>query len=165
MSLRSKRFTNTAALLVAFRGGVPPRGTTERSGERGTGEKGGGRKVIQRPSIPAAPPGGSLGLAPPAPLCPLRVLWRSQLGSGCYSALDDEVTALLSRPQDSQRTCTGGGPQVTEGQGPQPRREGNVQSVTETTILRISSASWGSGFSRSSMTWVVRILPVLLLRL
>lgn len=41
----------------------------------------------------------------------------------------------------------------------------SVQSVTETVILRMRPASTGSGFSRSSMTWVVRILPVVLFRL
>lgn len=39
------------------------------------------------------------------------------------------------------------------------------QSVTDTTILRISSASCGLGFSRSSSTPEVRILPLVLLRL
>ena len=46
MSLRSKRFTNTVALLVALRGGVPPRGATG-VGKRGAGEKGRGRKTTQ----------------------------------------------------------------------------------------------------------------------
>lgn len=127
-------------------------------------KKGAGERRFR--GLPSQPPLQEAAWAlHPSPALPPRVLWRSQLGGGCHSALDDEVTTLLGRPRDGQRTCTGGGPQVTKGQGPQPRHEGNVQSVTETMILRISSASWGSGFSRSSMTWVVRILPVLLLRL
>lgn len=69
MSLRSKRFTNTVALLVAFRGGVPPRGTT------GVGEEGCRRKrerekddsVAFHPSGPSRRQPGPCTPSPPLP--------------------------------------------------------------------------------------------------
>ena len=35
MSLRSKRFTKTVALLVAFRGGLPPESSRKKGAEMG----------------------------------------------------------------------------------------------------------------------------------
>lgn len=102
------------------------------------------------------------GPCTPSSLCPLQGLGHNwEVGVTPLLVIKTQPSRV--GPRTPRRHATGGGPQFTECQGPQPRREGHVQSVTETMILRISSASWGSGFSRSSMMWVVRILPVLLL--
>lgn len=94
------------------------------------------------------------GPCTPSSLCPLRGLGHKwEVGVTPLSVIKTQPSWV--GPRTPRGHATGG--------GPQPGREGHVQSVTETMILRISSASWGSGFSRSSMMCVVRILPVLLL--
>lgn len=70
MSLRSKRFTNTVALLVAFSGGVPPRGTTERSGERGNRRKRGREKGDSEAFHPSGPSRRQPGPCTPSPPLP-----------------------------------------------------------------------------------------------
>lgn len=159
--MRSKRFTNTVALLVALRGGLPPGGFREggKERERGVQEKKAREKMSGERGRLSDPSREQPGPGTPHPLCPLRVLWGgSQLGHGCYSTLSDSPPEGAREPQ---RTGVVRAPaQVWGGEGVR-----DVQSVTEMMILRMSSASWGSGFSRSSMTWVVRILPVLLLML
>lgn len=72
MSLRSKRFTNTVALLVALRGGAPPRAAT------GVGEEGHrGRREREKDDSAAFHPSGPSRRQPgpctPSPPCPLRV--------------------------------------------------------------------------------------------
>lgn len=60
MSLRSKRFTKTVALLVAFRGGLPPERTRKRGGQRR--ENGYQRKMMEK--------GRNIQTPIPLPRCP-----------------------------------------------------------------------------------------------
>ena len=69
-------------------------------------KKGAGERRFR--GLPSQPPLQEAAWAlHPSPALPPRVLWRSQLGGGCHSALDDEVTTLLGRPRDGQRIQVG----------------------------------------------------------
>lgn len=164
------------ALLVALRGGLPPAGARERETgvqkRQGQEERESGEREADSVRSPSqgSLQGAAWALHAPLPPPPPE---------GTFGAHNRQkgVTpflAIMTRPSCTQALrprkdrSSGEAPSTLRVRG--PRRgvwgyKGHIQSVTETIILRISSASSGSGFSRSSMTWVVRILPVLLLRL
>lgn len=183
LSFRSSRLTNTVALLVARRGGRPP------AGERGRGQ---GQCLLPENKVPTQ---GELpgGRQDPVLLAARMGQCSANMGRGRLKVKHDpllfktswrhgkrmqQAAALPSSSRNSlyfllvPRSEPGihvPGPKdiwlCPCPQHPCPHAPASLQSVTDTTILRISSASCGLGFSRSSSTPEVRILPLVLLRL